>query len=44
LGDKRDKRALAILESNPVKEEGPYKTALLWKRVEAFPNNHAMAV
>ena len=39
-----DKRALAILESSTVKEEGHYKTALLWKRKPALPNNHAMAV
>ena len=39
-----DKRALAILESSTVKEEGHYKTALLWKREPALPNNRALAV
>ena len=39
-----DRRALAILESSTVKEEGHYKTALLWKREPALPNNRAMAV
>ena len=39
-----DKRVLAILESSTVKEEGHYKTALLWKHKAALPNNHAMAV
>ena len=39
-----DKRAQAILESSTVKKEGHYKTALLWKREPALPNNHAMAV
>ena len=39
-----DRRALAILESSTVKEEGHFKTALLWKREPALPNNRAMAV
>ena len=39
-----DKRALAILESSTVKEEGHYKTALLWKGEPVLPNNRAMAV
>ena len=39
-----DKQALAILESNTVKEEGHYKTALLWKCEPVLPNNYAMAV
>ena len=38
------KRALAILESSTVNEEGHYKTALLWEREPALPNNHAMTV
>ena len=39
-----DKRALAILESTTVKEEGHYKTALLWKGEKDLPNNRTMAV
>lgn len=39
-----DKRALAILENTTVKEEGHYKTALLWKDEPDLPNNCAMAV
>ena len=39
-----DKRALAILESTTVKEEGHYKTALLWKGEPDLPNNRTMAV
>ena len=39
-----DKRALAILESSTVKEEGHYKTALLWKGEPVLLNNRAMAV
>ncbi|XP_022783263.1 uncharacterized protein LOC111324045 [Stylophora pistillata] len=39
-----DKQALAILESNTVKEEGHYKTALLWKCEPVLPTNYAMAV
>ncbi|KAL9974311.1 hypothetical protein ACROYT_G011332 [Oculina patagonica] len=39
-----DKRALAILESSTVKEEGHYKTPLLWKGEPGLPNNRAMAV
>ena len=40
----KDKRALAILESSTVKEEGHYRTALLWKDEAILPNNRAMAV
>ena len=39
-----DKRALAILKSTTVKEEGHYKTALLWKGEPDLPNNRTMAV
>ena len=39
-----DKRARPILESTTVKEEGHYKTALLWKGEPDLPNNRAMAV
>ncbi|XP_022795007.1 uncharacterized protein LOC111333648 [Stylophora pistillata] len=39
-----DKQALAILESNTVKEEGHYKTALLWKCELVLLKNYAMAV
>ena len=39
-----DRRALSILESSTVKEEGHYKTALLWKGEPNLPNNRAMAV
>ena len=39
-----DRRALSILESSTVKEEGHYKTALLWKAEPSLPNNRAMAV
>ena len=38
-----DKRALAILESSTVKEEGHYKTALLWKREPTLHNIHAIS-
>lgn len=39
-----DTRVVAVHESSTVKEEGHYKTALLWKLEPALPNNHAMAV
>ena len=39
-----DRRALSILEGSTVKEEGHYKTALLWKGEPSLPNNCAMAV
>ncbi|PFX27003.1 hypothetical protein AWC38_SpisGene8307 [Stylophora pistillata] len=39
-----DKTALAILESNTIKQEGHYKTALLWKCEPVLPNNYAMTV
>ena len=39
-----DRRALSILESSTVKEEGHYKTALLWKGEPSLPNNGAMVL
>ena len=39
-----DRRALSILEGSTVKEEGHYKTALLWKGEPSLPNNRAMTV
>ena len=39
-----DKRALAIIENATVKEEGHYKTALLWKGQPDLPNNRTMTV
>ena len=44
LKTKEIKRALAILESSTIKEEGHYKTALLWKGEPILPNNRTMAV
>ena len=40
----KDRRVLSILEDSTVKEEGHYKTALLWKGEPSLPNNRAMAV
>ena len=39
-----DRQPLSILEGSTVKEEGHYKTALLWKGEPSLPNNRAMAV